>query len=197
MLNGSVLLKEKEELSPRLTQAITYWRNVYLNELHSGPSRARVAEAVLEDFLAQRRPFFSSLDEADNLYSSIYRSIEFSALSKMLTLKTPLMRVSGYNLGASLVRNGVVRSLDEAPYALALYRIGLLDIIEESLNVMKLNIYECISCYGVPNIGRTLCDFEAGVLQGILAELYGPNRVREKYCWGLGYSFCGFEVVFE
>ncbi len=34
-------------------------------------------------------------------------------------------------------------------------------------------------------------------MQGILAELHGPDRVREKYCWGLDYSFCGFEVVFE
>lgn len=107
------------------------------------------------------------------------------------------MRRAGYDLGRKMVESGVVKSLDEAPLALALYRVGLLDIIKEKLNYMKLNIYECISCYGAPNINRTLCDFEAGVLQGILAKLYGPCNVREKYCFGTGYSFCGFEVFFE
>ncbi|WP_457754310.1 V4R domain-containing protein, partial [Thermococcus sp.] len=52
-------------------------------------------------------------------------------------------------------------------------------------------------CYRAPTIGRTLCDFEAGLIQGVMEELVGKNVTREIYCWGLSNSFCGFEVIFE
>lgn len=186
-----------EEFSARLEEALLQWRRKYAEEVRQGPPRPRARQLSLEDFLVERRPFFSRVDESDVYYVNTFRLIEYSALSNYLPSKVPLMRSSGYYLGVSLVRSGLVKSLDDAPVALALYRVGLMDVVEESLSVVKVNIYECMSCYGVPNIGQTLCDFEAGVLQGIFSELYGPNIVKERYCWGLGYSFCGFEIVFE
>lgn len=186
-----------QELSSRLDEAVSQWRRKCAEEIQRGPPRAGAGRLRPEDFLVEKRPFFSSIDNSDVFYVNTFRLIEYTALSDAFPSKVSLMRSSGYNLGVTLVRSGLVRSLDDAPLALALYRIGLMDVLKESLSVMKVNIYECLSCYGVPNLGKTLCDFEAGVLQGVLRELYGPNIVREKYCWGLGFSFCGFEIVFE
>jgi len=91
----------------------------------------------------------------------------------------------------------VIRSIDDLLHVFINQRIGLLDIIGKSFNNMKIHIYECMSCYGIPNIGMPMCDFEAGVIQGALESLIGKNITKEKYCWGLGYSFCGFEIYFE
>ncbi|MGB9787011.1 MAG: V4R domain-containing protein [Infirmifilum uzonense] len=192
------LLRQVEEISARMQEALSEWRRRYNKELVNGPSRARLEKPKPEDFLIEKRPFFSSVTESDVYYVNTFRLIEYTALTSAPSpSKVALMRKSGYNLGRSLVRSGVVKSLDDAPLALVLYRVGLLDIVKESLDTMRVNLYECTSCYGVPNIGQTLCDFEAGVIQGMLSELYGRNVVREKYCWGTGYSFCGFEIAFE
>ncbi|MCC6004252.1 MAG: hypothetical protein LM590_07910 [Thermofilum sp.] len=192
------LLGRREEVSSKLEESVLYWRKKYFEEVQlPQPPRPPHKQIRVEDFFVAKRPFFSLLDESDAFYVNIFRSIEYSSLSNNFSSKVVIMRRAGYDLGRKMVESGVVKSLDEAPLALALYRVGLLDIIKEKLNYMKLNIYECISCYGAPNINRTLCDFEAGVLQGILAKLYGPCNVREKYCFGTGYSFCGFEVFFE
>lgn len=183
-----------------LDVAIKHWRKVYEKEIATGSGSRKLQkmdDSVLKDFLAVKRPFFTSLTGEDTFYVTTFRMIEFSSLRYSMPSKIATMRIAGFKLGQELVKQGLIRSLDDAPLVLAIYKVGLLDIVKESLNNFKLNIYECISCYGLPNLGQTMCDYEAGILQGILSELYGSNIVKEKYCWGTGYSFCGFEVYFE
>lgn len=190
--------QRKVDLLQALEEAIIRWRQKYKRELIEGPTRRnKVKEIRHEDFMITNRPFFTAINREDPFYANTFRSIEYNALKYNISSKIVIMRVSGYRLGQDFVRQGLISSLDDAPLVLAMYKIGLLDIVNESLNKMRLNIYECISCYGLPNLGRTMCDFEAGVIQGILTELYGSNVVKEKYCWGTGYSFCGFEAYFE
>lgn len=188
----------REDFLERLEESIKRWRSIYEREVVDGPSRqAKKEQFSSEDFLMGSRPFFASVNREDPLYTATFRAVEYSALKYSLSSKVVIMRTSGYRLGQEFVRSGLIATLEDAPLVLSLYKIGLLDIVDESLNKMRLNIYECISCYGLPNIGRTMCDFEAGVLQGILSELFGSSSVKERYCWGTGYSFCGFEVRFE
>ena len=112
-------------------------------------------------------------------------------------LRSIVMKASGYNLGVMLVDKGIVRSIDDLPEIFVRQKIGILDIVNESLDTMKINIYECMSCYGMLPVGIPMCDFEAGIIEGVLEKLYCRNKTVEKYCWGLGYSFCGFESYFE
>lgn len=188
-----------EDLLSLLEDRVEYWRGVYASEIENGPPRRnRVSPSKLPRDLAEcERPFFAKLNPEDPHYIRAFRTVELAALEYNLSSKVVIMRLSGYRLGVKLVEEGIVRDLDDFPLALALFKVGLADVVDESLNRMRVNIYECMSCYGLPNIGRTMCDFEAGVLQGVLTKLYGENVVRERYCWGLGYSFCVFDVFFE
>jgi predicted hydrocarbon binding protein len=198
MFTKPLTIRHKDEFLTKIEESIYSWRKKYYEEIQlSHPPRPIAGTLRYEDFLALSRPFFSSIDESDTFYVNLYRSIEFSSLKSHLASKVVVMHKAGYDLGSKMVESGVIKSLDDALLALPLYRIGLLDVITEKLDYMKLNIYECISCYGIPNINRTLCDFEAGVLQGILTKLYGSCTIHEKYCFGTGYSFCGFEAFFE
>ena len=185
-----------ENLEGLIEDRVAYWRRVYASELEEGPRRSGRGFPGSLDVGDCERPFFSKLNPEDKFYVKMFRNVEISALKYSYSSKIVIMRASGARLGAELVEKGVVRDLDDVPAALALYRIGLVDLVNESLNRMRVNIYECMSCYGLPYTGRPMCDFEAGVLQGILLKLYGSNVVKERYCWGLGYSFCGFEVLF-
>jgi len=187
-----------ERVSGLLDVYLEKWRKVYYKEIEQGPSRVEaVKDPPIQCFMVSDRPFFAEINYEDPLYVNIFRSIEYSALKYNLPSKIVVMRISGYRLGVDLVKGGLIKSLDDVPIVLAMYKIGLTDIVKESTNLMSINIYECISCYGLPNLNKTMCDFEAGVLQGILSCLYGSNIVKERYCWGLGFSFCGFDVIFE
>lgn len=180
-------------------KAIKYWRSIALREKNNNDSKRekRLSKPQMYIMVNITRPFFSRIDMNDSKYIRTYRMIIYGMLNYSKSLKTITLRASGYNLGKHLAKRGLIRSIDDLPQVFINQRIGLLDIVDESFNNMKIHIYECMSCYGIPNIGMPMCDFEAGVIQGALDSLIGKNITKEKYCWGLGYSFCGFEVYFE
>jgi len=183
--------------------AILKWRDVAIREaslnrhgsyaLHR-PDFKSLAPTYLTNI---HRPFFNRLDTCDSLYVRTHRMIVYGMTKYSKALKAVVMKASGKNLGKLLVSKGVIRSLDDLPEVFVAQRIGLLDILSESTNKMRINIYECMSCSGMKPSGITMCDFEAGVIEGVLEVLIGRNVTKERYCWGLGYSFCGFEIIFE
>ncbi len=143
-----------------------------------------------------KRDWFNKIDNGDTDYVYAFRLLRFSMDWFGRTIPYITSREAGYRLGLRLVECGIVRDLDDMVKVFINRKIGLLDLIKESVNYMRVHIYECITCSGIPNIGMCVCDFEAGILSGLLEKLIGRNIVRERYCWGRGYSFCGFDIYF-
>jgi len=187
-----------EEVVERAMESIRSWRS-RASPLATGTPRTKGGPSKLgPSYLANvARPFFQGVDPGDSTYVRAYRAVVYGIAEYSTSLRTVMLRSAGRRLGTMLVRRGDVRSVDDLPRVFVLNRIGLLDIVRESFNRTSINIYECMSCYGVKYVGSTMCDFEAGVIEGAMELLVGRNRTREVYCWGLGYPFCGFEVVFE
>ena len=77
---------------------------------------------------------------------------------------------AGKHLGYEFVRKGIIKTIDDLFPVLVKYRIGLIDIVRESSNTMVLDVYECMSCSGLPNIGRPVCYFESGIVSAILEK---------------------------
>ena len=177
--------------------SIEKWREIYKAEVKSKKKHRKEVKLTPENYFDSVRPFFMKISPEDKEYVRTFRMISYGMLRYSPSLRTLILRGAGYNLACRLVETGEIKSIDDLPKVFLNQKIGLLDIIEESFSRMKVNIYECISCYQAPPIGRTLCDFEAGLIQGAMESLVGKNITREIYCWGLGNSFCGFEVIFE
>lgn len=77
-----------------------------------------------------------------------------------------------------------------------LYNYGFFEIVKASKKEGIYRIYECADCYGLPNIKKPLCRFEAGITAGTLEEKIGmPAIVDEVKCWGLGDSYCEFHAT--
>ncbi len=190
-----------------LKKRIEFWRKIYYKEKNRKNTKKtssnrrnnsimyRITERAYP--VTVHRPTFSSLNPIDKTYIRTYRMIIRGIMNYSISLMKILMKASGKDLGYSLVEKGTVKSIEDLPKIFLRQKIGLLDIVNESFNTMKINLYECMSCYGTSYIGIALCDFEAGVIEGVLEKLYGKNTTIEKYCWGLGYHFCGFESYFE
>lgn len=81
---------------------------------------------------------------------------------------------------------------------LAGLKVGLVKVISLDLKKGKavIQVDECASCSGMPNIGETICDFEGGIVAGVLKFFFKKevNAVETK-CWGKGDNICEFEVT--
>ncbi|WP_456327051.1 V4R domain-containing protein [Archaeoglobus sp.] len=97
---------------------------------------------------------------------------------------------AGKQIGLSLDFENVDDFLDWVEKA----GIGIPEL-EKSSNPIVARIYECVTCSGIPNIGRPVCHFEGGLIAGFLERLLNKKLVaKEVKCWGLGYEVCEFEV---
>ncbi len=197
-ISKSIVKVVSDELLPIAEEAIASWREVYVKEKDSKPSPSGRSEGLSSDYIyGAIRPFFERLSPDDSRYIRTHRMIVFGMMEHSPSLKAVVLKASGKRLAKLLFREGIVRSLDDLPAVFIAQRIGLLDVVKESLNVMRINIYECMSCFGMRSVSTPMCDFEAGIIEGVMEELYGRNATVERHCWGLGNHFCGFEVYFR
>ncbi|NOZ77013.1 MAG: ArsR family transcriptional regulator [Euryarchaeota archaeon] len=69
--------------------------------------------------------------------------------------------------------------------------LGTVTVLEwEPLTFLVTDCYECSN---MPDVGRTLCAFDEGILEAIfLARLGKEYRVKELECWGTGYTHCKY-----
>ena len=180
---------DREEVEHRIRSAILRWRKI----IDMGMGR-RMGDA-------KGRPFMELLPQSVRVRIDRVRmmvnSIKAGVKEVGTDFEISIPYLVGVKYGEKLVELGLVRSLDDLAYALAIAGVGLVDVVVEKLDKMLIRIFECASCYGHENVGKTLCYFEMGVLRTVLKHLYRENSVIEKKCWGLGHSFCEFCVLYH
>lgn len=109
----------------------------------------------------------------------------------------------GLNIGKSISDNLTVPN-DLSSYLTGVVNtchnlgIGLLSTAGGSFDSGKvyLQVDECVSCAGIPDIGETVCHFEGGMIGGIIENFTNRQvRCKEIKCWGKGDGVCLFEVL--
>ena len=72
--------------------------------------------------------------------------------------------------------------------------LGELEVeLDEEKVLVKLS--KCMTCYRLPPTGSALCDFERGLVDGVLEHITGAEVLtKETLCWGLGDTVCQFEA---
>lgn len=117
-----------------------------------------------------------------------------------------LVYTSGKGLGLQLgnsILSKTGKNLDnyakEVANAVRDLGVGILSITKLDLpgSFIRLQVEECITCAGMPNIGKKVCHFEAGFVSGVLEAFIGKAvNVKETKCWGMGDKVCEFEATF-
>lgn len=117
-----------------------------------------------------------------------------------LTLLTILPEVLGESTGPLLYlaakrfsRDLGLRSLQSLK---DWFRAMSLGEVEVELDEEKLlvKVAHCSLSYRLPAVGAPLCDFERGLIDGVLEVITGREVVtKETLCWGLGDTVCQFE----
>lgn len=101
--------------------------------------------------------------------------------------------VAGKKLGVSL---GITK-LDDFLALCSAISLGIIEVPVITSSRIYVDVYECVTCSGMAPVGRTLCQFEAGIVAGVVQTVVGkPAKAKEITCiGGLGHDSCGVEIL--
>ncbi len=184
-----------EEVENNVSSIIANYRRKALKELEK-KTRSPAKAFSFEDLILQiKRPYFKSIDPNDTYKVVFYRLLRWSwYLIGPPSLYAVHLYSTGFKIGSLLVYQGYIRKLEDLKMLALKSGLGIVDILSSKSEVI-VHVYEGITCSGLPNVGYTLCHFEAGVIAGVISALRGERyHALEEACWGTGYSFCRFRV---
>lgn len=74
--------------------------------------------------------------------------------------------------------------------------IGIIDVPVFTDTKIHVDVYECVTCSGLDPVGRPICQFEGGLIAGVVQGITGKKvNAHEVTCiGGLGDESCGFDL---
>ena len=99
-----------------------------------------------------------------------------------------------YIAAKRFARDLELRSIQDLKSWFDAMMLGELEVeLDEEKVLVKLE--KCMTCYRLPATGNALCDFERGLVDGVLERITGTDVItKETLCWGLGDTVCQFEA---
>ncbi len=103
---------------------------------------------------------------------------------------------AGYDIGSNIISKEIKAcELKEILRELAgiwkKLSLGTVELIGKN----RIRVKDCYQCGHMPDVGKTLCPSDAGIIAGVLDRTTGKKHsVKETKCWGTGYDFCEFEI---
>lgn len=134
-------------------------------------------------------------DEYDFL-KSVFQAIRFGFEAHGIN-HGPIMKKIGSDIGKSISGNflasdpkSLIREMGEF---WKIHKMGTLSLVDT--DPLMVVVYDCFDCKSLPSVGKTLCTFEEGLLEGILFEKLGLRyTVKEIECYGTGHTHCLFLI---
>lgn len=121
-------------------------------------------------------------------------------LLRLVALEDIIGRGAGataYVAGKKLGQNLGITKLDAFLELCNSISLGVIHVPVLTASRVYVDVYECVTCSGMEPVGRTLCQFEAGIVAGVIQVIVGkPTKAKEMTCiGGLGHDSCGVEVL--
>ncbi|MBA3538240.1 MAG: hypothetical protein H0T79_01305 [Deltaproteobacteria bacterium] len=121
-------------------------------------------------------------------------------LLRLVALEDIIGRGAGataYVAGKKLGQNLGITKLEQFLELCSAISLGIVEVPVLTSSRIYVDVYECVTCSGMAPVGRTLCQFEAGIVAGVVQAIVGkPTKAKEMTCiGGLGHDSCGVEVL--
>ena len=145
-------------------------------------------ELVIADAFAIQRPTLG-----DTLPIPVFRLMRILALPALLGESAgPMLYTAGKTIGAQLE----LKNTEDLLKTIKDLKIGVPKVLEQTERRIIVQVDECVSCSGLPNIGKFVCDFEGGIIAGALEKILGKTvKATEVKCWANGDETCVFECI--
>jgi diguanylate cyclase (GGDEF)-like protein len=121
---------------------------------------------------------------------ALVRLLQFSILPEILGESAgPAIYLASKRFSSQLG----IRSIQGLKDWFRAMHLGELEVeLDEERVLVKLT--HCLSCQRIEPKGTPVCDFERGLLDGVLETITGAEILtKETLCWGLGDTVCQFE----
>jgi len=136
----------------------------------------------------------TAMEGRGDFLNAVLRSIRyrFDALGiDVAPMLYHLGREIGTAIGMGMVSedlDGVVKEVSEFWKE---HGLGTIKVLERE--PLTFIVTDCYECANMPNVGRTLCAFDEGILEAIFyTRLKREFRIKEIVCWGTGYNHCKY-----
>lgn len=121
-------------------------------------------------------------------------------LLRLVALEDIIGRGAGataYVAGKKLGGNLGITKLEQFLELCSAISLGVIRVPVMTASKIYVDVFECVTCSGMAPVGRTLCQFEAGIVAGVVQAVTGKQaKAREVTCiGGLGHDSCGVEVL--
>ncbi len=99
----------------------------------------------------------------------------------------------GIKIGKELKSKDCVGVLEELADFWNTHTLGDMSINNESM--LTVQVENCYLCSSMPNVGKTLCSLDEGIMEGAISGRLGiACSVQEVECHGTGHNHCRFVV---
>ncbi len=149
----------------------------------TGPEEQRVAPTAQQ--------ILEAPDGEVCIQPALFRLMQLVLLPEVLGANSgPILYVAAKRFSGSLE----LQSIQDLKSWFATMMLGELEVeLDEEKVLVKLS--KCMTCYRLPPTGSALCDFERGLVDGVLEHITGAEVItKETLCWGLGDTVCQFEA---
>lgn len=121
-------------------------------------------------------------------------------LLRLVALEDIIGRGAGataYVAGKKLGQNLGITKLEQFLELCKSISLGIVKVPVLTASRIYVDVFECVTCAGMAPVGRTLCQFEAGLVAGVIQAITGKQtKAKEMTCiGGLGHDSCGVEVL--
>lgn len=133
----------------------------------------------------------------DSFITNLFHTIRFGMEAYGFDIK-PILKRLGNDIGIrigpefdSVDYNGVLRELSVFWRE---HELGDMKLITNSKPTIIVK--NCYHCGKMPNVGKTLCSMDEGIMEGIFNSRLNMNcRVIETECFGTGHNHCKFDMI--
>jgi len=121
-----------------------------------------------------------------------YRLLRISGMKELFGESTkPVL----YRLGKILVSYFDVKTEEAFLKLVKELGIGIPEIVNRTEDTITVNLYECMTCAGLPITGELICDLECGFIAGGIEKITGKKtKGTQTKSWTSGDDYCQFLI---
>ncbi len=166
-----------------------------LNSKFVGTTEMPIAELSDQLSVLIRKSIGDPLSFANGLFCAVRFGIESFTNFNL----DPVLREVGKTIGKEIVATITNEDLDGILNEIANFweqhKLGLLQVVSKT--PLTIVISDCYECEMMPNVGKTLCAQDEGILEAIFETKFRkPCIIKEIECHGTGHSHCKFNITF-
>lgn len=130
----------------------------------------------------------------DSAGIALYRLLRLVALEEIIGRGAS---ATAYVAGKKLGRSLQLTKLEAFLELCTALKIGIIKVPTLTASRIYVDVFECVTCSGMKPVGRAICQFEAGLIAGVVETVTKKqSKARELTCiGGLGNDSCGIDIA--